>query len=399
MTTDSVVQHQRFISARRDSWAETVILAFLATAGLFYVNIMPALADALINGLGYTEQQAGFVGSANTFGAAAGALLMVFLIKRIRWRSTAVMLLLVMIGLDFVSTKVIDATYLTALRFIHGCCGGLLVGLTFALITRTASPEKIFGVLLALQFGLGGLAVITIPGTVDEFGHQSTFWCLALFSFTALLLLSFLSDIPPKGVSDESVVVKQAPRLPLALILCLFSIILFQATNMAIGFYLIPMGNSYGLDAGFNAAVVGYSYWVGALGAVLVSVMGLKFGRFWPLTIALTVTLLGFLLFHWSGQKLMYIIANFATATTWAFVIPFLFGICSELDPTGRMATMAGFCSKIGLSIGPAAGGLIIGSSKNYSLLINVTFGGLAISMIAVLLSLYVHQRNTARFN
>lgn len=396
MTTDSVVQQQHFLSARRDSWVEAVILAFLATAGLFYVNIMPALADALINGLGYTEQQAGFVGSANTFGAAAGALLMVFLIKRIRWRSTAVVLLLAMISLDFISTTITAATPLTALRFVHGCCGGLLVGLTFALITRTASPEKIFGILLALQFGFGGLAVIIIPGTVDEFGHQSTFWCLALFSFTALLLLSFLADIPPKAARTETAGDKPAPRLPLALILCLISIILFQATNMAIGFYLIPLGNTYGLETEFNAAVVGYSYWVGALGAVLVSVMGLKFGRFWPLAIAFTVTLLGFLLFHWSGQKVMYIIANFATATTWAFVIPFLFGICSELDPTGRMASMAGFCSKVGLSIGPAAGGLIIGSSKNYTLLINVTFVGLVISMIAVLLSLYVYQRNTA---
>ena len=49
-----------------------VLLAFLATAGLFYVNIMPALVDGLIEGLGFNNQQAGFVGSANVYGAALG---------------------------------------------------------------------------------------------------------------------------------------------------------------------------------------------------------------------------------------------------------------------------------------------------------------------------------------
>ena len=42
-----------------------VLLAFLATAGLFYVNIMPALVDGLIEGLGFSNRDAGLVGSAN----------------------------------------------------------------------------------------------------------------------------------------------------------------------------------------------------------------------------------------------------------------------------------------------------------------------------------------------
>lgn len=63
-----------------------VLLAFLATAGLFYVNIMPALVDGLIEGLGFSNQQAGFVGSANVYGAALGALAAVFIVKRAPWK-------------------------------------------------------------------------------------------------------------------------------------------------------------------------------------------------------------------------------------------------------------------------------------------------------------------------
>ena len=51
-----------------------VLLAFLASAGLFYVNIMPALVDGLIHGAGFSNRQAGMVGSSNVYGAALGAL-------------------------------------------------------------------------------------------------------------------------------------------------------------------------------------------------------------------------------------------------------------------------------------------------------------------------------------
>jgi hypothetical protein len=60
-----------------------VLLAFLATAGLFYVNIMPALVDGLIEGLGFSNREAGLVGSANVYGAAVGAFSAVFVVKRV----------------------------------------------------------------------------------------------------------------------------------------------------------------------------------------------------------------------------------------------------------------------------------------------------------------------------
>jgi len=44
-----------------DSNLARIFLAFLATAGLFYVNIMPALVSGLIDGLGFSNQQAGYV--------------------------------------------------------------------------------------------------------------------------------------------------------------------------------------------------------------------------------------------------------------------------------------------------------------------------------------------------
>lgn len=395
-----------------NSWGGAIILAFLATAGLFYVNIMPALIDSLISGLGFSAKTAGYVGSANTFGAALGALSMVFLVRHINWRLCGTVFLLALISIDLFSATLQEAIILITVRFIHGLFGGLLVGLAFALITRTSKPERVFGVLLALQFGFGGLAVMLVPYTVEQYGHQVSFWCLAGFSLITLVLKSLLAQSPEKTPSTETAEAADAlddketvktdatsTEKPVksksynaALILTLISIVLFQATNMAIGAYLIGLGKAYGLSSQFSSSIVGLSYWVGALGAVLVSFIGLKYGRFKPLTIAFVITLIGFLLFHYSDQKSMYIIANFGTAATWAFVIPYLFGICSELDISGRMAALAGFFSKIGLTLGPITGAWLIGEDGNYTLLINGTFIGLFVSMIAVQVALWVYH-------
>ncbi|MGD2127813.1 MAG: hypothetical protein PVJ17_00840 [Lysobacterales bacterium] len=86
--------------------AARVFLAFLATAGLFYVNIMPAIVSGLIEALHFTNQQAGAVASANMYGAAFGALLIVLVVRRIRWKPASIMLLLGLIVVDLASMLV-----------------------------------------------------------------------------------------------------------------------------------------------------------------------------------------------------------------------------------------------------------------------------------------------------
>ena len=57
-----------------------LLLSFLATAGLYYVNIMPALVDGLKVALSFSSRDAGLVGSANVYGAACGAFLIALFI-------------------------------------------------------------------------------------------------------------------------------------------------------------------------------------------------------------------------------------------------------------------------------------------------------------------------------
>ncbi|MDA8694408.1 MFS transporter, partial [Pseudomonadales bacterium] len=179
-----------------DSMLARLLLAFLATAGLFYVNIMPALVDGLVEGLGFTNKEAGLVGSSNVYGAAVGALLIVFLISRINWRTAAWVFLSGLIIIDAASIFIDDAQLLTSLRFFHGLIGGMLVGTGFAVIARTHKPDRTFGMLLGVQYGLGGLGIMVIPPLVPDFGTPILFLTLIGFSLITALMLPFIPDYP-----------------------------------------------------------------------------------------------------------------------------------------------------------------------------------------------------------
>ncbi len=364
----------RWPTASPDSEIARILLAFLATAGLFYVNIMPALIDGLIEGLGFSNKEAGLVGSANVYGAAVGAISIVFLVKHIRWRGAAYILLGLLILFDVFSIFVADASVMIATRFGHGTVGGMLVGIGFSVISRTKEVDRTFGYLLSIQFGLGGLGIMVLPPLVPEYGTSALFFSLIAFSLVTMLLVPFLSEYPPKDTPAVRVRGKQSW---IYIGLALLAIFLFQAANMGVYAYAIGIGKNALLDSGFINASLGLAAWVAIAGSVLVIVLSTRFGRLIPVSIALVLTIGGIWALHFSNlnpnswASSVYWWSNVLVGITWAFTISYLLGMCSEFDSTGQMAALGGFASKMGLASGPAVAAVIVGAD-NYSRVINV---------------------------
>ena len=70
-------------TAPPNSLQASLLLAFLSSAGLYYVNIFPAITNALMEGAGLSTVDAGQITSANAMGAACGALVATLLIRLI----------------------------------------------------------------------------------------------------------------------------------------------------------------------------------------------------------------------------------------------------------------------------------------------------------------------------
>ena len=365
--------------AAPDGLIAAVLLSFMATAGLFYVNILPALVDGLKTGLHFTARDAGFVASANVYGAAIGAFAAVFTVRFAPWRKVALASLLTMIAIDIVSTQLHTPLELMAIRFVHGIVGGGLVGTSYGVFARTKAPDKVFGMLLVVQFGLGGVGLMVLPHLVALFGPAVLFLALATFSLSTLAMLPFLSSYerPPESTAAANLAVRR-PQLIAALV----AVLAFQAANEGLGAYVFGLGRTFGMATDAIAGILGISNWVGALGSVGVVIVGIRFGRMWPIIAGTGLAFAGTALFLVSGSVTAFAVANLASSVAWSFTIAYLLGLCAAFDRSGRSAALAGFSSKIGLASGPAIGAVVLGE-VHYIRLILLACLGLAIAAVA----------------
>jgi len=363
-----------------------IILAFLTTAGLFYVNIMPTIVSGLIEALGFSNQQAGNIASANMYGAATGALLIVFLVKRLNWQLVSVIFLTGLIAIDLFSIALTDPKTLLMVRFIHGFIGGMLVGTGFSLIARTHEPDRTFGVLLFVQFGLGGLGIMFIPGLVPDYGTKVLFYSLVAFSAVTFLMLPFLPDytIKPEKLNVTSKTGIQWTPLGLTLI----SIFMFQAANMGLFAFIIGLGEHYGLELGFITTTLGIANWLGLAGAGLVIAIGSRFGYLKSIIGGIAFTAIGIWILSYSNIPWIWIASNCLIGITWGFTIAYLLGLASRFDSSGQMAALGGFASKMGLASGPAITAILLGKD-NYQLIIVVS----TIVMLLTAITIWIPAR------
>lgn len=384
---------ERFAKVDPNSMAARVFLAFLATSGMFYVNILPALVDGLITALGFTNQQAGTVVSANIYGAAVGALLVVFLVKHLNWQWTALSLLLGLITIDLASLFVEEANTMTALRATDGLIGGTLVGLTYSVFSRTEHPDKTFGVLLFVQFGLGGLGVMVLPGLVELFGTKALFLALVAFSAAALIMLPFLPAYPVDAAAAATRKTEHGKIKTYPLLLTLIAIFLFQASNNALYAYIIGLGNFFGQEGAIVNTTLGVAAWLGLVGAGLVVLFSDKYGYQKVLWAGMMVTIAGNGALLFSGIDALWILANCLVGITWAFTIAYLLGLVSRFDTAGQMAALGGFASKVGLASGPALAAYFLGED-NYVTIIWAAVFGLVLCLLFILYPARVQDRN-----
>lgn len=381
-----------------DGMLARVLLSFLATAGFFYVNIMPAIVDGLKEGLAFSNRDAGLVASCNIYGAAFGSFVIAFFVRRIAWRTYAGAFLLALIAVDLLSMGIETPMPLMLARFAHGCIGGALVGIGFSVMARTRNPDRTFGMLLVVQAFAGGLGVMSIPLLVASSGTRVLFLALILFSAVTYVLMHFLPDYARDPVAEARHVDGIATARVRPFMLSLLAVFLFQAANMGTYAYIIGLGKHAGLDAVFVSESLGIANWVGVAGAGLVVWLSTRHGLVKPLAVGAFLTIGGTLLLLQAAVVPLWITANFVTGITWNFVIAYMLGMCARFDSSGQAAVWGGFASKMGLATGPLLAALIVGDGQ-YALLIGVMtvlLVGSGVAAIVPARSLDREQRSNA---
>jgi predicted MFS family arabinose efflux permease len=374
----------------QSSVSAAILYSIVATAGLFYVNLGGAFLSAFVDGLGVERDVAGFIVSANKYGAAFGALIATFIVKKVQWRKVIRILFIALIAFDLISTQFTNPQTLIILRFIHGTIGGLSVGLGLSIIARTYNPDKIFGMLLVVQYSFGSLGIWIVPRLVDVFGYGAAFGTLITFTLMTLVILPFVPDVESPVETDKSSASFFKIPITMMLFFVLCALFLFQAANMGVADYAFELGKDIGLTNNEISNILTLANIISISGGILVYIIGTRFGRTIPLLLGMSVASLFTYLLHYSDNITIYFIANTFTGIAWAFTIPYLLGLCATFDLHGQMAALAGFVSKMGLASGPLVGSLFI-MSNGFGYIINLATIAL---LAALILSVYVSKNH-----
>tara|TARA_B100001063_G_scaffold97715_1_gene91285 strand:- start:4422 stop:5585 length:1164 start_codon:yes stop_codon:yes gene_type:complete len=376
----------------QSSLMAAILYSIIATAGLFYVNLGGAFLSAFVDGLGVQRDVAGYIVSANKYGAAFGALLATFVVKKLEWRYVLRRLFLCLIVVDLISTQIQNPQTLILLRFLHGTIGGLSVGFGLSIIARTYNPDKIFGMLLVVQYSFGSIGIWAVPRMVESFGYSAVFAALIIFTIMAILILPLVPNVKKVSVETDSLNIFNIP-IGKFLFLALIGLFLFQASNMGVADYAFELGKDIGLENTEISNILTIANVISISGGALVYLIGTKFGRTLPLIIGISVSAIFTFLLHYSDNISIYFIANTVTGIAWGFSIPYILGLCSTFDSHGQMAALAGFVSKMGLATGPLIGSLFI-IDYGIELIINIAVFSLVVAMIASWLSSKATEAN-----
>ena len=370
----------------QDSILNAFFLSVFATAGLFYVNLGGSFLSAFVDGLNIQRDAAGFIVSANKYGAAFGGLLAAIFIKKLVWRKSAYILLLLLISIDIISSQISNANLLIFIRFLHGSIGGFLVGIGLSVIARTSFPDKVFGMLMVVQYSFGSVGIFTVPRLVDAFGYSSVFFVLITFSIMTLLILPIIPDPAEKKVAVNKSGTLSF-RAKVLLTICLMSLFLFQASNMGVADFAFELGKDIDLTNKEISNLLTIANVISISGGVLAYLIATRFGRTLPLLIGFSIASLFTYLLNFSENITIYFIANSVTGITWGFVIPYLLGLAATFDKYGQMAALAGFVSKIGLASGPLIASFLI-IDFGFSVIINLAAFGLLLGCILAVYAL-----------
>ena len=371
-----------------DGWMASIFLAFLSSAGLYYVNIFPVIVDALMAGAGLSAEQAGQITFSNTIGAVIGAFCISWCIRFIpRWKQAAAVLLFCSIGMDMLTIQLANLDLLIPLRLVHGMLGGALVGLGFAVIARSGIAGRSYSMVLLVQYTGGALGLLLLPELVATHGTYVPFYALITFSVITLLMLPLIADypLPRRTESVAHSEVTGQPKLPLApIIVTLVALFCFQFANMALFAFIFDLGKSFALPLGFISKTLFWANLIAIGGAALASVTGQRLPLAAPLAAALVITLVGLAMFAFSDIKPVFILANVVTGITWAFCVPYFLTMASRFDTAGQMGAFGGFASKCGLACGPLLAGYFITGGGTYTQLIIIATLVLAVCLAAV---------------
>ena len=327
------------------------ILSLLSTCGAAVYFIAPLLVGGYVTQLGFSNQQGGYIISAELAGFAVAPIPAAIWVRRISWRTALYLAAGSIILMNLITFSLTEFSLFLVIRFLSGFAAGIQLAVCMAVIHRTLDPDRNLGYWFGLQLLAGSVGVIFLPGLIADFGVGAVFLLLA--GLHALLLL-FIRFIPDSGEIEQMPEVKATGSVPVLVALGFAGLFLFEVGIMGVWTYYERIGNAGGIAAQTIGYALSASLFLGFIGSMAAAALSTRFNRLVPVAVGtgLAIFCTGLLLTDFSTAAYVISIGLFSFA--WYFTLPYLMACIANVDATGRLLILSNLVTGLGTSVGPA---------------------------------------------
>lgn len=362
-------------------------LGLMVVTGIGYWPqfFLPFIIGGLIDGLGFTETQAGIVASTEFAVIAFVSHVAARFVDHPSMSSSMVRLGAGLAIAGNICSFFIGGYYpLLASRMLAGLGEGLSLAIGSASSVNVSSPDRFFSVVMIGRGLMGTVMIPVVTLIIENYSISGAFLFLAAIP---LLVLPVAGWIPQRSSSTMSSKMDvEDPQVYGTALLANLLILSMLFASMAEAFWYAFIERK-GIDAGIEAREIATFLAVctviGIGGALIPIAVGTRFGRFVPILLSFLLCILGGAVSLLTKQPMLYLVGGTIYTAFYALALPYCLGLSTEFSHSHAIATRMGAMLVGGYVVGPAIAGYTF-DQGGFSALAGLFSGTCAIPFLAI---------------
>jgi predicted MFS family arabinose efflux permease len=357
-------------AARWDSPAAIAVALTSAIVSYFVWLGLPVILGSLVSGLGFTDEQIGWVGSAEYLGVLLGSVYVSRKARSGRFRRLALAGIAITVCADVATlgTKTIAAFCIV--RLIGGAGSGACYSASIACLSLARKPTRTFSILMVVMTIANSLELWWLPRVVNQWGTTGIYTFLAVSYVVPAVLLRLIparitaSDRPDEDTNTVSPIGAQSiTRLAW---LCLVGIVLFNVAATSFWAYAERIGEFAGMTVRMISKTLTICNLLGLAGSVAAYWMSRLWGQHRPQLVCFALMILAYGMWGVNLTPRSYVMGVFLFFQVWAIVAVYQLGTLSKIDPSGHYIALVPAAQGVGQCVGPSLAGYLLARQLDF---------------------------------
>jgi len=349
-----------------DGIPTTVLISVLYPLGPAAIILSPMIVGGVVDGYGFSEQQAGLIASLEGMGLVIASIVASLWVRKFSWLKVLLYGLLVTAGLNLVSANLNEFTPLVVTRFIAGFMGGSVFAVVVVALGDNRQPDRAFGIAQVIQGAMMFAAFAAAPVLIQAMGVKGIFYLLAAAS---LLMMLTLLRFPDHGVDHTKLARSTAIAEGNTILIWfgLFASFAFFINIFGFWAFIERIGQAAQLSPGSIGLALGISQIAAIGGAMAAALASDRFGRIKPLLIVFV----GQCWALWALVGQFGVVTFFIGAGLFQALfmlgVSFQMGAIAKIDIKGKFLVLMTAAQGLGAAFGPSLAAALIREGDDYS--------------------------------